>query len=123
MKPGPSRYEEGTKNYIGIYGLREALRIFRDLGMSEVAGRVAMLIRLLRQRLEAAGFEIVTPKDPARCAGIITCHKPGADMAALFERLRRHGCVCSLRENQLRLAPHFYNTEEEVERFLAVLAD
>jgi catechol 2,3-dioxygenase-like lactoylglutathione lyase family enzyme len=45
MKPGPSRYEEGTKNYIGIYGLREALRIFRDLGMSEVAGRVAMLLR------------------------------------------------------------------------------
>jgi selenocysteine lyase/cysteine desulfurase len=44
-------------------------------------------------------------------------------MAALFARLKEQGFICSLRENRLRIAPHFYNTEEEIERFCAVLPD
>jgi selenocysteine lyase/cysteine desulfurase len=42
-------------------------------------------------------------------------------MAERHLHLRRNAMVCSLRENCLRIAPHFYNTEAEVERFLAVL--
>ena len=121
LKPGASRYEEGTKNYIGIYGLRESLRILLDAGMSEVAARVRMLTQLLRQRLEERGFEIMTPADPQRHAGIITASRPDVDMAALFARLKEQGFICSLRENRLRIAPHFYNTEEEIERFCAAL--
>jgi cysteine desulfurase/selenocysteine lyase len=123
MKPGASRYEEGTKNYIGIYGLRESLRILLDAGTSEVAARVRMLVQLLRQRLEEKGFEIMTPADPQRHAGIITASRPDVDTSALFAQLKQQGFICSLRENRLRIAPHFYNTEEEVERFCAVLPD
>jgi selenocysteine lyase/cysteine desulfurase len=120
-KPGASRFEEGTKNYIGIYGLRESLRILLDAGMSEVAARVRMLVQLLRQRLEEKGFEVMTPVDPQRHAGIIAASRPDIDTAALFTRLKEQGFICSLRENRLRLAPHFYNTEEEIERFCAAL--
>ena len=123
MKPGASRFEEGTKNYIGIYGLRESLRILLDARMSEVAARVRMLVKLLRERLEEKGFETLTPADPRRSAGVIDAHKPGADMVALFARLKEQGFICSLRENRLRIAPHFYNTEEEIERFCAALPD
>ena len=121
MKSGASRFEEGTKNYIGIYGLRESLRILLDAGMSEVADRVRVHVQLLRRRLGEKGFETRTPADPQRHAGVIDAHKPGADMAALFARLKEQGFICSLRENRLRIAPHFYNTEEEIERFCAVL--
>ena len=121
MKSGASRFEEGTKNYIGIYGLRESLRILLDAGVSEVAARVRMLVKLIRQRLEEKGFETLTPADPQRHAGVVDAHKPGVDMVALFERLKERDFICSLRENRLRIAPHFYNTEEEIERFCAAL--
>lgn len=121
MKPGASRFEEGTKNYIGIYGLRESLRILLDAGMSEVTARVRMLVKLLRERLEEKGFEVMTPADPQRHAGIITASRPDLDMAALFARLKEQGFICSLREDRLRIAPHFYNTEDEVERFCSAL--
>jgi cysteine desulfurase / selenocysteine lyase len=121
MKPGASRFEEGTKNYIGIYGLRESLRILLDVGMSEVAARVRLLVQLLRQRLEQKGFEVMTPVDPQRHAGIITASRSDIDMAALFARLKQQGFICSLRESRLRIAPHFYNTEEEIDRFCAAL--
>jgi selenocysteine lyase/cysteine desulfurase len=43
-------------------------------------------------------------------------------MARLYQRLTDAGVVCSLRENWLRLSPHFYNTEDEVDRFGRLLA-
>ena len=54
-------------------------------------------------------------------AGIITASRPDIDNPALSARLKQQGFICSLRENRLRIAPHFYNTEEEVERFCAAL--
>lgn len=123
MKPGASRFEEGTKNYIGIYGLRESLRILLDAGTSEVAMRVRTLVQLLRQRLEEKGFEVMTPADPQRHAGIIAASRPDIDTSELFARLKEQGFICSLRENRLRIAPHFYNTEEEIERFCGALPD
>jgi cysteine desulfurase/selenocysteine lyase len=121
MKQGASRFEEGTKNYIGIYGLRESLRILLDAGLSAVADRVRLLVQLLRKRLEEKGFEISTPADPERSAGIITASRPDRDTAALFAHLKQQGFICSLRENRLRISPHFYNTAEEAERFCAAL--
>lgn len=121
LKSGANRFEEGTKNYIGIYGLRESLRILLDAGMGEVDERLRMLVLLLRQRLEEKGFEVVTPADPQRCAGIITASRPDIDSSVLYTLLKQQGFICSLRENRLRISPHFYNTEEEIERFCAAL--
>lgn len=118
MKAGASRFEEGTKNYPGIYGLRESMRILLDVGIASVEKQIRRVVDSLRKRLLAAGFEISTPEEPKRSAGIITCRKPGTDMPALFQRLKAQGHICSLRENSLRLAPHFYNTGEEAARFI-----
>ncbi len=122
MKTGAARYEEGTKNYLAIYGLRESLRILLGAGAVEVERRVRLLCARLRAGLAACGFEIVTPGESERSAGIVTCRRPGEDCAVLVQRLADAGMVCSLRENQLRISPHFYNTEDEVDRFVAVLA-
>lgn len=121
MKPDASRYEEGTKNYLGIYALRENLKIILGVGPANIEERVRLLVGRLRQGLLAQGYEIVTPEEPRRSAGILLCRKPGSDMAERHLHLRQNLMVCALRENCLRIAPHFYNTEEEVERFLAVL--
>jgi selenocysteine lyase/cysteine desulfurase len=121
LKPGAARFEEGTKNYLGIAGLDASLGLFHEFGPAAVAGRVRALAGRARQGLERLGYDIVTPAEPERSAGMVTATKPGADMAAAFARLERERIAVSLRENMLRVAPHFYNTEDEVDRFLAVL--
>jgi cysteine desulfurase / selenocysteine lyase len=61
-------------------------------------------------------------------SGIVTFWRPGTNnMQALFDRLTSEHIVCSLRQDRqerqyLRFSPHFYNTEAEVDRVLAVLA-
>lgn len=121
IKTDASRYEEGTKNYLGIYGLRESLRIILGVGLAVIERRVRQLDDRLRQGLRAQGYEIITPEEPRRSAGILLCRKPDSDMSERHSHLRHHRMVCALREDCLRIAPHFYNTEEEVERFLAIL--
>lgn len=121
LKKTAARFEEGTRNYIGIYGLGAALRLLLGFGLAEVESRVRRLTAQLRAQLEAAGFEIMTPPAEEKCAGIITCRLPDRDMAAVGTRLEAAGFVCAVREGWLRISPHFYNTEEEVERFVQQL--
>ncbi len=112
------RFEEGTKNYLGIYGQHESLAMLLDVGIGEVERRVRMLTARLRAGLEANGWEILTPADLDRNAGIVTCRKEGVNPASVLAWLTSANMVCALRENLLRISPHFYNTEEEVDRFL-----
>lgn len=123
MLPDARRYEEGSKNWSAILGLGECVKIFLRFGMKDIEARIRVLTGLLRSGLEQAGFEIVTPADPARSAGIITCRRAELDMAAVSQRLAQAKLYCSLRQNMLRIAPHFYNTEEEVELFIKGLVD
>jgi selenocysteine lyase/cysteine desulfurase len=112
------RFEEGTKNYLGIYGQHESLAMLLDVGIGEVERRVRMLTARLRAGLEANGWEILTPADPDQNAGIVTCRKEGINPASVLAWLTSANMVCALRENLLRISPHFYDTEEEVDRFL-----
>lgn len=118
LKKTASRFEEGTKNYIGIYGLGAALKLLLGFGLKNIESRVLELTRILRDKLKSVGFEIMTPEPDERRAGFITCRKSGKDMAVVHRQLEEAGYSCALRENWLRIAPHFYNTEEEIERFV-----
>jgi len=121
LKTDASRYEEGTKNYLGIYGLHESLKIILSIGQPATEQHIRQLTERLRLGLRALNYEIVTPEEPRRSAGIVLCRKPETDMVERFRYLRRKKMVCAVRQNCLRIAPHFYNTMDEVERFLAVL--
>jgi selenocysteine lyase/cysteine desulfurase len=55
--------------------------------------------------------------------GIISFHQPGKDLAALYKKLADAGVLVSLRtdrkgQNYIRLSPHFYNTDAELQRML-----
>ncbi len=118
LKPDASRFEESTKSYLSIYGLNESVRLFLEAGMPAVAARVRGLAGRLRAGLESQGFEVVTPLDPERSAGTVTARKPGCCTASIHAWLKSGNMVCALRENLLRIAPHCYNTEAEVDRFV-----
>ncbi|MCR4423270.1 MAG: aminotransferase class V-fold PLP-dependent enzyme [candidate division WOR-3 bacterium] len=117
LKKGARRFEEGTKNYLGIYGLQEALKILLDFGIDNVNSRINRLVEQLRTRMQGLGFEILTPENVNQRAGILTCRRDGTSMMELQKRLEEQKIIVSVRENCLRISPHFYNTEAEIEQF------
>lgn len=111
------RYAHVNHSAIGMLGT--ALAYLDSVGWPGVVQRVRKLTGLLHEKLQSAGWNVLTPKSGR--AGIIAAAHPNA--AALAAELSRHGCRVGLREGNLRFSPHFYNTEEDVETLMAALAE
>jgi selenocysteine lyase/cysteine desulfurase len=121
-----ARYESGALNFAGIFGLRAAHDFLMELGISNIAARILEVKGHLVKLLGGLGFDFYGPTDPARTSGITTFRHPEADMAELFRKLSMEGVVATFRHNRagnafIRLAPHFYNTIDELDRVASIL--
>jgi cysteine desulfurase/selenocysteine lyase len=124
--PDARRFEAGSLNTNGLYGLRAAIDLLLEIGVENVRDEVLRLSALLAERLASIGWNVRTPRPVA--SGIVGATPPGAETAANSKRLlewhlalEEAGVVCAPREGMLRFAPHCYNDESEIERVIAVL--
>jgi selenocysteine lyase/cysteine desulfurase len=111
------KFEVITLPYQDFAGLNESLDVFFEVGLETVYERVERLTgRIVDWALGTTGVRLVTPPELRRRAGIVAVAP--RDAKAASERLTRAGVVHSFREGAIRLSPHFYNTEEEIDRAL-----
>lgn len=121
LKPDASKLEEGSPSYTGIVGMGAGLEIILEKGLDHVRARIDALLERLDAGLREVGCETSpTPKDRA---GILTFVHPGVSAADLHAHLTASGVVLSLRRGRLRASPHFMNTEEEIDRTVALVRD
>lgn len=115
------RFEVITLPFQEFAGLNASLELLFELGPAAVVAHVQGLAgRIVRWASERDDVCLVTPGDAARRAGIVSLVP--SDAAAASRRLSEAGVSHSLREGAIRLSPHCYNTADEVDRALAVLA-
>lgn len=122
LLPDARRFEAGSLNSTGIHGLRASIDLLLEIGIDAIAGEVIRLATRTADRLEEIGWRVQTPR-PVR-SGIIGATPPAGDtgdIRRVHGLLEENGIVCAPREGMLRLAPHFYNTDEEIERVIEVL--
>lgn len=110
------RYEGGTLNVAGIFGLNESLAVLLEAGIPEIARHLTDLTRRCIERIVREPVELLTSHVPEERAGIVTFRPP--DAQALFEKLKSRNIAVSLREGCIRLSPHFYNTSGEIDTAL-----
>ena len=115
------RWEEGSLNLYGISGLGATIERFLEIGMANVERRILGLTDLLEEGLRERGYRITSARGARERSGIICFDRPKEDAAEIYRKLCDGGVVASLREGAIRLAPHFYNDEGEVERVLDLL--
>jgi selenocysteine lyase/cysteine desulfurase len=113
------RFEIGNPNYLGIHALRAGVRFVRGIGVEAIEARVLELSRLLLDGLRARGIASATPAAASERAGIVSVRVGDPDETV--RRLAARGIVASVKGGALRVTPHVYNTEEEIERLLALL--
>jgi selenocysteine lyase/cysteine desulfurase len=122
------RYEVGgTSNYPGAVGLAASVRMINELGVSRIRDRVYDLTDRLIAGLQEIGVEIVTPLDRRNRSGIVTFSVGEArDNLELMERLLERQVLVSVRYTShiggVRVSCHFYNSFEDIERLLDVVA-
>ncbi len=115
------RFEEGSLNFHGIYALGASIDRFLEIGMEAVEERILHMTGLLQGGLEEIGCEITSPRGIEEQSGIICFRHPRIEAEELFLSLSEAGAVVSLREGSIRVSPHFYNTEEEIERLCRLI--
>jgi selenocysteine lyase/cysteine desulfurase len=114
------RFEVITLPYQDFAGLNASLELFFDVGLAEVYRRVERhATRIVEWALVHDDVRLVTPADSRRRAGIVAIAPREPEAAS--RRLAAAGVAHSLREGAIRLSPHFYNTDEEVDAALALL--
>ncbi|HEX5431238.1 MAG TPA: aminotransferase class V-fold PLP-dependent enzyme [Bryobacteraceae bacterium] len=121
LRPDAGRYECGTLNTIGCYGLRAALEFLLEVGIERIAPAVQALGDRIAEGARRRGYEVLGARTPANGAGIVSFQKQGLDSAAVVERLRENRIEAAARAGWVRTAPHFYITEEEIEKMLNCL--
>ena len=121
------RYEAGSHNLLGIAGLRASLDLLSEIGVENISRDLLRKRLVLVSGLRAKGYTVLVGDAPAQNSGGITSFfKPALDMAPLHARLEEQKIVTSLRTDRkgqkyIRLSPHFYNTEAELNRVLELL--
>ncbi|MDB5213788.1 MAG: Cysteine desulfurase [Myxococcaceae bacterium] len=112
------RMNAGTPAPLPSLTSREGLRIVRAVGVERArALSVARTTRII-ERADAAGITVATPRDAHARGGVVNLKLPrGAEVVAA---LGKEGFICSHRDGA-RIAPHFYNTDDEIERFMDAL--
>ena len=119
---GSTRFLTGTPNVPALYAATAGYDIIEEVGVDPIRERSLVLTSLLIELLDEAGLEIVSPRAPERRGGTVTVRTP--DHAGVHRELGERGIICDFRPDAgVRLGPHFYNTEDELRRTVAELAD
>jgi cysteine desulfurase / selenocysteine lyase len=122
LKPDARRFEEAAPNYPGILGMGAALNLLLRAGPAAVEETVLRLADRLRDELPRRGYELVfTPALPSERSGITSFRHPRMVPTELHTRLREAGVIVSLRSDFLRASPHYYNSDEDLDRLLEAL--
>jgi cysteine desulfurase/selenocysteine lyase len=120
---GAKRFESGTFNIYGIAALGGSLDLIFEAGVEAVERRVLALADRAARGLADLGFTVVSSREPSETSGILTATHPGLDAADLVRRLAAKDIVVAARAGRFRISAHFYNTEEEIDRCLAGVAE
>ena len=124
FEPAPIRYADGPWRLMGgtpsvpaYYVARAAQKNLAELGLAKIRAHNLALSRIVIERAQAAGLTVHSPLADHERTGFVAVDFPGSREVSrrLIEERYKHdwrpGCG-------LRIGPHFYNTEDEVHRFM-----
>jgi kynureninase len=108
----------GTPAVLPSLFSRPGLRIIREIGIDAIRRRSLEQTDHIIARADEARIAVATPRAHERRGGIVALSFPGD--AAVARGLVASSFICSYRGG-LRIAPHFYNTDEEIDQFMDAL--
>jgi kynureninase len=112
--PNATRFLHGTPAVPALYAAQAGYALVEQVGVAAIRAQSERQVALLIERARAAGFETHTPTDPARRGGMVILDVPRGE-AVTRELLRREFLVDYRPGAGIRISPHFYTTDEELD--------
>ncbi len=121
LYPDARRFQPANDNFIGMIGLMESIKLIHDIAPQTIETKILQTTTKVIEGLKAHDYLVLTPNSASLRAGIVSFKHPKIETKKIFEYLKDHRVICSLREGWIRLAFHFYNTEAEFDEVFALL--
>ena len=119
---GALAWETGTGPASLYHGFAASLELITDFGVQSIAGYLEELTDYLCEGLKAKNYELVSSREPREKSQIVCVrHRGGMSAMALYAHLKSRRIITAPRGDRLRIAPHFYNTSQEVDEFIKAL--
>lgn len=113
---GAERYEGGMLNFPSLYGMAESIRMNLEIGPDVIERRVFELAAATSAALRSCGATIVHEQ-----TNIVAAHWSDRDASALARQLQQQRIIVAARHGNLRVSPHFYNDESDIENLTRAL--
>lgn len=115
-----ARVEGSTWNLSGLVALNAILDMILEVGLPRIEARIMQLTGRLMDGLLSLGYDVVSSQAPHERSGVV-CFRAKGDPMDLLAQAQAQNIVIAVRVGVVRVSPHFYNTEEEIDRLLAIL--
>ena len=116
------RLMNGTPGIASLHAIQPGVDIIAEIGVAAIRQKSIRQTSLIIDLADAAGYEVASPRDPATRAGTVTVNPPQAYEVSC-EMLAR-GIKIDYRPNAgIRMAPHFYNTDEEIRQAMTAIGE
>ncbi|HYJ47123.1 MAG TPA: aminotransferase class V-fold PLP-dependent enzyme [Pyrinomonadaceae bacterium] len=119
---GTLAWETGTAATPLIHGLEASLKLLTETGIGRIAAHLSELTDYLCARLGRLDYKIVSSRREGEKSQIV-CLEPKAGWTpmTLYAHLKKQGIIAAPRGGRLRVAPHLYNTAEDIDALLDAL--
>lgn len=122
FQPNALAWESGTGTASLFYGLEESLKLLSETGLAKIEGHLSELSDMLCDSLEGKDYDVVSSRRQGEKSAIVCIkHRGGMDCNAIAKRLMEENIVVSPRNAVVRIAPHFYNNSDDIERLINAL--
>lgn len=119
---GTLAWETGTIPTSLIHGLEASLKLLTDTGIDRIHAHLNELTDYLCERLAGRGYKVASSRLATEKSQIV-CLNPGGEWTplALYAHLKQQGILAAPRGARLRVSPHLYNTNEDMEALVSAL--
>jgi len=122
FKPGALAWETGTFASALFYALEANLKLFSELGVGEINKYLLGLGDFLCENLDEEKYELVSSRRENEKSPIVCIrNRNGVEAMQLYKHLQRQNIIVAPRGDRLRIAPHIYNTREEIKKLISAL--
>jgi selenocysteine lyase/cysteine desulfurase len=114
------RFEAGSPNSIGQAALEASLSLLVETGMNQVSKRIMENTNYLFRNISSLpGLVLNSRTDPRRSSGIVSFAPKDLPALSLFRLLSKSGVTSGLRDGSIRLSPHYYQREQQMEDLMS----
>ena len=123
VHPTARRFECGSPNMLGIHGLSASLSLLLETGMDAIEAQVLEKSDYLKAAIaDNSALVLLSERHSRLKSGIVVFKHRTIANNLVYQHLQKNSVVCALRGGGIRFSPHFYNTLNEIDRALALVA-